>query len=98
MHWLHVYGKKYKKDPMRGQNKQIHVRQRFFDADRSMAELVLWLQIPLWPIATVYHGLLVVTLKSQLQSYACTQPTALLLAGQDAKNLVPCCHDNVNYY
>lgn len=98
MHWLHVYGKKYKKDLMRGQNKQIHVRQRFFDADRSMAELVLWLQIPLWPIATVYHGLLVVTLKSQLQSYACTQPTALLLAGQDAKNLVPRCHDNVNYY
>ena len=29
MHWLHVYGKKYKKDLMRGQNKQIHVRQRF---------------------------------------------------------------------
>ena len=36
MHWLHVYGKKYKKDLMRGQNKQIHVRQRFFDTDRSM--------------------------------------------------------------
>lgn len=84
---------------MRGQNKQIHVRERFFDTDRSMAELVLWLQIPLWPLATVYHGLFVVTLKTQLQSYACTQPTALLLASQDSKNLVPCCHNNnVNYY
>ena len=72
MHWLHVYGKKYKKDMMRGQNKQIHVRKRFFDTDRSMAELVLWLQIPLGPMATVYHGLFVVTLKTQLQSYACT--------------------------
>ena len=63
MHWLHVYGKKYKKDMMRGQNKQIHV---------LVNELVLWLQILLWPMATVYHGLFVVTLKTQLQSYACT--------------------------
>lgn len=71
--------KKYKIDMMGGQNKQIHVRQLFFDTDRSMAELMLWLQIPLWPLATVYHGLFVVILKTQLQSYACTSPTALLL-------------------
>lgn len=72
MHWLHVYGKKYKEDMMGGQNKRIHVRQRFFDTDQSMAELVLWLQIPLWSLAMVYHGMFVVTLKTQLQSYACT--------------------------
>ena len=84
-----------------GQNKQIHdVRQLLFDTDRGMAKLVLWLQISLWPLATVYHGLFVFTFKTQPQSYACTQPTALLLASQDSKNLVPCCHNNnnVNYY
>ena len=56
-----------------GQNKQIHdVRQLLFDTDRGMAKLVLWLQISLWPLATVYHGLFVFTFKTQPQSYACT--------------------------